>query len=67
MVMSLASVKLGIRKDGYIRASELEAILTEIAQVLADEFRERDREISSLRRELEQERRLRLGMKGAQR
>lgn len=59
---------LNIKKDGYIRASELDQVLAGVAEVLGDEMKQIRREIKEIRREndrlrrdLETERRHRLG------
>lgn len=61
---------LDIRKDGFVRASDLELILLEVAQRVGDEMAEirseadiLRKEIGRIRSELEAERRLRMGMK----
>lgn len=62
-------VDLCIRRDGYIKASELQSVLDVITDGILEKFGEQDAEIESLRKELvslrrdiETERRLRRAM-----
>lgn len=70
----MVKVSLGIERDGFVKASYLESVLTEVARAVSDELNARAEEIAKLRadidavrRELEAERRLRLGMSGRSR
>lgn len=53
---------LGFNKDGPVYARELCDVFEELGEILNSEFSKRDAEIRRLRKELDDERRLRIAM-----